>query len=289
MIRGLYSTIGIFFVTFITSFSLSSSLPIHIEEGVNSLSVDRLSYCSPVDIKKFNCEDCNDRTLIGLYDPPSKASSQAVVVYDDEDNEILVGFRGTINKISQWASDLDTVYTRWKYGNGNVHSGFYDRFDEIKAPVMSFLRIAKKIHPKASIIVSGHSMGGAVATMFSMYLDTVYPSYSPSFVYTFGSPRVGDKTFATQVDKTFGDKLIRVMNEWDMVTDLPPTAFGYRHTGKLISCVTGTLKCTEYGRLDENKGGLLMALKRVVKTAEDVNLCHLTYLDDTIGSKRYKC
>ena len=29
----------------------------------------------------MKCEDCGDRTLIGVYDPPSKASSQVVVVH----------------------------------------------------------------------------------------------------------------------------------------------------------------------------------------------------------------
>jgi hypothetical protein len=253
------------------------------------LFIDRFSYCKENEIKTFTCEDCtSSRSLIGVYDPLSKASSQVVVVTDKEEDQILVGFRGTINKIQQWASNLDAVYTRWSVGK--VHSGFYDRFNEIKIPTLSFLKKARQHLPDADIIISGHSMGGAVATLFASYLkDGEDTSLYPSEIYTYGSPRVGDKTFATYVDTQFGDHLTRTMNEWDMVTDLPPKAFGYRHTGKLVVCKTGTDKCKQRSRLEENPGGIRTALKRTIETAKNVKLCHLTYMDETIGTNRYKC
>jgi hypothetical protein len=64
---------------------------------------------------------------------------------------------------------------------------------------------------------------------------------------------------------------------------------GYRHTEKMIVCQTGTSNCKEGKRLDENTGGVLMALKRSVATIKNVKLCHLTYVDKTIGSKGYTC
>lgn len=254
----------------------------------NSLFVDRLSYCKKEEIETFDCADCRSgRSLIGVFDPASKASSQVVVVIDKEEEEILIGFRGTINKIQQWASNLDTKYTKWYNGNGKVHSGFFDRFNEIKTPTMTFLKKAQKEMPNGDIIISGHSMGAAVATLFASYLKDL--NIHARFVYTYGSPRVGDRAFAQYVDKQFGDRLMRVMNDWDMVTDLPPIAFGYRHTGKLITCKTSTSICEERGRMDENPGGVMMALKRTIETAKNVGRCHLTYLDETIGTKRYKC
>jgi predicted lipase len=254
----------------------------------NSLFVDRLSYCKKEEIEKFDCADCHsNREMIGVFDPVSKASSQVVVTIDKEEEEILIGFRGTINKIQQWASDLDVKYTKWFNGNGKVHSGFYDRFNEIKTPTITFLKKAQKELPNGDIIISGHSMGAAVAVMFASYLKEL--NIHPRFVYTYGSPRVGDRAFAQYVDKQFGDQLIRIMNDWDMVTDLPPVAFGYRHTGKLVTCKTSTSECQEKGRMDENPGGVIMAIKRAIETAKNVDKCHLTYLGETIGTKRYKC
>lgn len=254
----------------------------------NSLFVNRFSYCTKDEIEHFSCADCNShRSLIGVYDPVSKASSQVVVVIDKEEEEILIGFRGTISGIKQWASNLDVKYTKWYNGNGKVHSGFYDRFNEIKTPTITFLKKAQEELPNGDLIISGHSMGGAVATLFASYLKEL--NIHPRFVYTYGSPRVGDKTFAKYVNNQFGDHLIRVMNDWDMITDLPPLAFGYRHIGKLITCKTGTSECQERGQMQENTGGIVMALKRTIETAKNVDKCHLTYLDETIGTKRYRC
>ena len=132
-------------------------------------------------------------------------------------------------------------------------------------------------------------MGAAVATLFSIYLREKHNDLAPQFVYTFGSPRVGDRLFSEHVDRYFGENLLRIMNEWDMITDLPPKALGYRHTGKLILCKTSTTDCMEKGRLEENPGGLAMALKRTIKSVENIDKCHLTYLDETIGTKRYSC
>jgi predicted lipase len=270
--------------------SLSSSLfslPSYDEDIYSSLSVNRLSYCTKEQINRFTCEDCSGRRLIGSYDPSSKASSQVVVVIDKKEEEILIGFRGTINNPQQWISDLDAVYKKW-YSNGRVHSGFFDRFNEIKDKTVIFLREAQKELPKGDIIISGHSMGGAVATLFGSYIKS-HLNIDPEAIYTYGSPRVGDETFAKYVDSQFGDKLIRIMNEWDMVTDLPPVLLKYRHTGKLVICKTGTTDCKEKNRLDENPGGIIMSIKRTIETAKNVKKCHLTYLEETIGTNRYKC
>lgn len=278
----------VFFTVIIPSLSSSLySLPSYEESIYSSLSVNRLSYCTKEQIDHFTCEDCTGRRLIGSYDPASKASSQVVVVIDKKEEEILVGFRGTINNPQQWISDLDAVYKKW-YGQGRVHSGFFDRFNEIKDKTINFLRMAQKELPKGDIIISGHSMGGAVATLFGSYIKSQL-NIEPEAIYTYGSPRVGDDTFAKYVDSQFGNKLLRIMNEWDMVTDLPPVLLKYRHTGKLVICKTSTTDCSEKNRLDENPGGIIMAIKRTIETAKNVKKCHLTYLEETIGTNRYKC
>ena len=259
-----------------------------VEMETNSLFVDRFSYCTQPEIKRFTCDDCtSQRSLIGVYDPVSKASSQVVVVVDHEEDQILVGFRGTTNKIQQWVSDIDAVYTKWSVGN--VHTGFYRRFNEMKTHVLMFLKEARKECPEGEIILSGHSMGGAVATLLGSYLKDNEENLQPKYIYTYGSPRVGDKTFAKYVDKQFGNNILRIMNEWDMITDLPPTLLGYHHTGKLITCKTGTTLCREHNRMEENSGGIIMVLKRTIESTKNINKCHLTYLTSLIGTNKYKC
>lgn len=256
--------------------------------SVASLPVNQLAYCPASLIKKMHCADCADWKLTGIYDPPSKASTQVVVVTDEQEDEILVGFRGTLLTIAQWTSNLEVKFDRWE--QGRVHDGFHKRYLEILWPTLAYIRSARQRLPHADLIITGHSMGGAVATLFASKLASLNePALTPTVVYTYGSPRVGDKAFAKFVDSQLGEKLIRVMNDWDMVTDLPPTAFGYRHTGMLVVCKTTTSDCEKRGRLSENPGGILKALQRATKTAENVDKCHLTYMNHRLGTGKYDC
>lgn len=253
-----------------------------------AILIDRMSYCTSTQLVTRHFS--TDQEFVGVFDPVSKASSQVVVLIDHEEDAILVGFRGTLSTVQQWASDLDTVHSRWLGGKGKVHAGFKKRFAEIYQPTLHLLKKARSIVPNADIIMSGHSMGGAVATLMASALKHEQSStLHPDWVYTFGSPRVGDKTFAQYVDSQYGERLVRVMNEWDMVTDLPPKGFGFHHTGLLHLCKTGTDACQVKSRMSENPGGALTSFKRVVETAKNVKKCHLTYVGFPIGTNRFPC
>jgi hypothetical protein len=81
-----------------------------------------------------------------------------------------------------------------------------------------------------TIYVTGHSLGGAVASMLGLYLATAvsWTKYQPVFqVYTFAAPTAGLKDFADLFDATFKsdsntqNSAWRVYNVWDVV----PTAW----------------------------------------------------------------
>ena len=74
------------------------------------------------------------------------------------------------------------------------------------------------------LCVTGHSLGGAMATLAGML-------HSFEKVTTFGEPRVG-----IHIDKAFkSNSHIRYINGDDPVTKLPPELFyGYEHHGNPI-------------------------------------------------------
>lgn len=92
---------------------------------------------------------------------------------------------------------------------------------------------------KRPIFLTGHSRGGALATIFALHYaglqeDSVkdhgsnivgtFASHIGTIfgVYTFGSPRVGDREFATQFDAFVGAKNFRFINYSDVVgNELP--------------------------------------------------------------------
>jgi predicted lipase len=76
-----------------------------------------------------------------------------------------------------------------------------------------------------NIIVCGHSLGGAVTTLFAYSIYTTYKS-DKIISCTIGSPRVGNKVFKTNFDKS-PIKSLRIVNNLDVVTRTPN--IGYHH------------------------------------------------------------
>ncbi|MEO0973236.1 MAG: lipase family protein, partial [Pseudomonadota bacterium] len=83
-----------------------------------------------------------------------------------------------------------------------------------------------------SLWLTGHSLGGAMATMASARLVA---EDRPFFgAYTFGQPRAGTREFARAFAAEAGERYFRFQNNSDIVTRLPARLLGYSHVGKLV-------------------------------------------------------
>jgi hypothetical protein len=108
---------------------------------------------------------------------------------------------------------------------GQVHAGFLRCWDEISADVFVALAAAALKHPDYRIVATGHSLGGAVATIGAAYLRA--SGYAVD-LYNYGSPRVGNLYFTDFVTNQPGAEY-RVTDRNDAVPQLPPIAWGYSH------------------------------------------------------------
>ena len=70
------------------------------------------------------------------------------------------------------------------------------------------------------LLVTGHSLGAALATLFSARIND-----ENSACYTFGSPRTG----TPKVVKQMNFKAYRFRNNNDVVTKVPPEFLGFTH------------------------------------------------------------
>lgn len=107
-----------------------------------------------------------------------------------------------------------------------MHAGFYGTWVEVRRPVMRGVPAALALHPGYGVVVTGHSLGGAVATLAGAYLRR---AGVPADVYTYGSPRVGNEAFAAFASTQSGGDNYRLTHSDDPVPRLPPLVMGYRH------------------------------------------------------------
>ncbi|QDS77294.1 hypothetical protein FKW77_004421 [Venturia effusa] len=106
--------------------------------------------------------------------------------------------------------------------------GFWQSWTESRDPIIAALNTAQANFPQNRIVVTGHSLGGAVATLAAGALRNTGMKVD---LYTYGSPRVGNEDLAVQMTLQ-APKLgsnYRVTHLNDAVPQLPPQWFGYKH------------------------------------------------------------
>ncbi|MFT5503090.1 MAG: triacylglycerol lipase [Gammaproteobacteria bacterium] len=160
---------------------------------------------------------------------------------ENEPSYVVIAFRGTENKISDWLTDIDAIPK--EFSKAKVHSGFYKAFNvEKKEGKTTSETIAEIINsPEAKdaegnllpLFITGHSLGGALALMATRTLA----KNINGACYTFGAPRIANYAFFEKV-KT---PVYRVVNSADVVPRVPPGALlqVLIGTAKLLSWLTG--------------------------------------------------
>jgi predicted lipase len=84
-------------------------------------------------------------------------------------------------------------------------------------------------HNAASVVLTGHSLGAALALLDSVYLPLHLPSSTRVRTIGYGMPRVGNQAFADYVDALQSGGLTRVNNKRDPIPILPGRFLGFVH------------------------------------------------------------
>lgn len=155
-------------------------------------------------------------------------------------DHLAVVFRGT-DSLLEAIEDVRFAHADigWLAGRCRAcraEKGFYALYqslrltDRRRRPLEAVLATAAP-----TVRIAGHSLGGALATLFAAELAVQAPFARPAAaVYTFGSPRTGDKAFAAAYDASVPTSY-RVVNPHDLVPSLPVELAGYAHVDQLVS------------------------------------------------------
>ncbi|TVY82749.1 Lipase, partial [Lachnellula suecica] len=140
------------------------------------------------------------------------------VAVDPTNKLVVVAFRGT-DTLRNWLEDILFLRVACSFGSGcTAHAGFLLSWASVQSDVFDGVASAVASNPEYEIIVTGHSLGGAIATLAGASLrDAGYLCD----IYTYGSPRIGNDVFANDVTAQAGSEY-RVTHFDDPVPRLPP-------------------------------------------------------------------
>lgn len=171
---------------------------------------------------------------------------------DHEHQQLVLTFRGEEDS-GVWIKSLK--FTTESCENGakcKVNKQFRLLYDKVRLQVRDDVARLSRLYPQYPWVFVGYSLGGALTTLavtdLACYLPAVATTSAPlsnvlagstspgecgklsARVYTYHSPRVGNAAYVQWVVAHMVSPLLRVVENTDPISHLPPRASDYLHT-----------------------------------------------------------
>lgn len=175
-------------------------------------------------LKDLQTEDAGFISVVGA----DKNSAQGVLI--EHRDYWCFAFRGT-DEISDWLDNINAFPTRILFGE--FHRGFARSTDDVWVPLFERYLAGRKADRAARrprpIFFSGHSLGGAMATVAAAKL--LHVDHPFTSVYTFGQPRAMTLETARIFNNEAKNRFFRFQNNGDIVPRVPSRLMSYSHVG----------------------------------------------------------
>lgn len=117
-----------------------------------------------------------------------------------------------------------------KYPRAQMHNGFVRAMITIQDRLHQYI----VAHQPRKLTITGHSLGGALATLCALDMRLTYDGQHEIDLYTFGAPRVGNSDFQALFNESVPNSY-RIVNGQDIVPTIPGEFLGYRHVGHEVN------------------------------------------------------
>lgn len=131
-----------------------------------------------------------------------------------EPSELLVTFRGS-ESVRDWLVNMCAMMVY--YDECMIHAGFLASWCSVDLQVIDAIDKIMNRTGMNDIVVAGHSLGGAMASLCALDLKRVRPQYNVRLT-TFAGPKVGNAAFAKQLVVL---KPLTICHFGDVVPKLP--------------------------------------------------------------------
>ncbi|PYH94499.1 mono and diacylglycerol lipase [Aspergillus ellipticus CBS 707.79] len=195
------------------------------------------SYCEPNYVAKAghkltcwakNCPAVEESstTIVMDFSNTTKTDTAGYLAVDDTHKAIVLAFRGSYS-VRNWLADATFFYTDPKLCNGcEAELGFWSSWTGVRDNVTEALSGTISKYPNYELVVVGHSLGAAIATLAAADLRE---KGHEATLYAFASPRVGNPTLAKFITDQGKGANYRFTHTEDPVPNLPLQLMGYAH------------------------------------------------------------
>jgi len=190
------------------------------------------SYCQSDKLHNMKCgSSCSSlsgytfhRQFTSTISPVESVSYSTFI--NTAKHKIIIAFRGSANLIQIGLEGVQGAPVRYELHNipnAKATGYFYTKYrNNLRGDFLSNLRDLVHRHPDYSFYFTGHSLGGALATLGALDVSLSHIlDKNRIHLYTYGSPRAGDYVLAQAVNANVGEHY-RVVHRQDPVPHLPP-------------------------------------------------------------------
>ncbi|KAI0360314.1 alpha/beta-hydrolase [Trametes cingulata] len=212
----------------------------------------RAAYCGSSKVTNWACgEACNavPGFQVAATGGDGYWPSQHAVVVAHEGTD-PTAFESDLTDIDIPMTNLDATLFPGVSSSVLVHEGFANQQAKTAAAILTATKSLLSKNGATTVITVGHSLGGALAELDSLFFTLNLPSNIHVKSVTYGTPRVGNPAYASFFDsKASSCKDVsdfkRINNEQDPIPIVPGRFLGFQHPhgeihilgeGNAVSC-----------------------------------------------------